>query len=334
LIAGVHAGAAQKLPGVTIEAVVNHRPESRAAFAAKFGIPREYADVEGLLKAGGVDGLVVCTPNYLHAPQSIAALEAGVPVLVEKPMAISAAEGEAMLAASRTSGACLMVGHVWRFDPEVQWLRDQVRTGRLGRIVRTKGYCSHVNRGPMGAGWFTQKELAGGGAMADMGIHVIDTARFLLDDPQPISVYAKIGTYYGDFSVDDTAVVMVNWADGATSYIEAGWWQPQSDGMQAATQLYGTTGFGRIFPTYMEIRTTPKPDIERVETDIKPVTERDKREKFVPQMAHFVDCIRTGRQPVPGGAEGLVNMKVVDAAYRSSETDQVVTLYREEARFS
>ena len=324
LIAGVHAGAAKKLPDVTLEAVVNHRPESMAAFAAEFGIPRQYANVADLLKDGDVDALVVCTPNYLHASQSIAALEAGVHVLVEKPMAMNAAEAEAMLAASQKSGALLMVGHVWRFDPEVRWLRKQVAAGRLGKIVRTKGYCVHVNHGP--GDWFTQRKFAGGGAVADMGIHAVDTGRFLLGDPQPMSVYAQIGTYYNDFDVDDTGVIIVNWDQGTTSYIEAGWWQPHADGPQAATQLYGSAGFGRVFPSYLEIPNADKSDVERIDPGILPVSERDKRDKFIPQMSYFLDCIREGRQPNPGGAEGWVNMRVVDAAYKSAETGQVIML--------
>lgn len=324
LITRVHARAAQKLPDVVLEAVVNHRPESMATFAAEFQIPRQYKNVADLLKDGDFDALVVCTPNYLHAPQSIAALEAGVHVMVEKPMAMNTAEAEAMLAASQKSGALLMVAHCWRFSPEVRWLREQVAAGLLGRIIRSKGYCSHVNRGP--GGWFTQKELAGGGATADMAIHALDTVRFLLGDPQPVSVYARIGTFYTDFDVDDTSVLIVNWDQGTTSYIEAGWWQPHSDEPQAATQLYGTVGLGRVFPTYLEISNADKSEVARIDSGLPPVDEPPQRERFNIQMAHLVECIREGRQPSPGGAEGLLNMRVVEAAYRSVETGQVVSL--------
>ena len=161
--------------------------------------------MEQMLTAGGVDALVIGTPNFLHAPQAIAALEAGVHVLVEKPMAMSVAEAEKMLTASAKSGAKLMVAHCWRFDQDVNWLK--VESSKLGRIIRTKGYGVHSNWGP--GGWFTQKALAGGGAMADMGIHALDTARYLLGDPQPVSVYAKIGTFYKNFDVDDTGVIVV-----------------------------------------------------------------------------------------------------------------------------
>jgi predicted dehydrogenase len=110
-ISQIHARAAQKLPGVELVAVVNHQLKSMAAFAQEFNIPRQYATVQELLRGGDVGAISINTPNYLHAPQTIAALEAGVHVLVEKPMAMDAKEAEAMAAASAKSGALLMVAH-------------------------------------------------------------------------------------------------------------------------------------------------------------------------------------------------------------------------------
>jgi len=324
-ISKIHAAAAQAQPDTQLVAVVNHRPESMAAFAAEFGIPRQYGAVDALLQDGGVDALIVSTPNYLHAPETIAALEAGVHVMVEKPMAMNAAEAEAMMAASRESGALLMVAHCWRFDPEVLWLKEQYERGRLGRIIRTKGYGVHVNWGP--GGWFTQKKFAGGGALADMGIHALDTARFLLSDPQPVSVYARMGTHYTDFDVDDTGVIIVNWDNDAVSYLESGWWQPHMDGPEAATQLYGTAGFGQIFPTWLLLRRPGQGEIEKVDPGFPPVREPHcPQSMYDTQMAYFLDCVRLGRVPNPGGAEGLLNMRVVDAAYQSAESGEVVKL--------
>ena len=179
----VHARAARSL-GLELVAAVNHKPESMAAFAKEFGILREYATVEALLKDGNLDALMVSTPNYLHAPQTVAALNAGVHVMVEKPMAMNAREAEQMCEAAERSGALLMVAHCWRFHPEVKWLKDQ--SSKLGKIVRTKAYAVHVHWGP--SGWFAQKQFAGGGAIADMGVHALDTTRYLLGDPQPLSV--------------------------------------------------------------------------------------------------------------------------------------------------
>ena len=326
-IANIHAMAVKNTPGANPEALVEAFPDKAESFAKKFGITRVYSTVDELLKDGKVDALVVGVPNALHAPQTIAALKAGVHVLVEKPMAMNAAEGEKMIAAGVKSGATLMVAHCWRFDSDVCWLKTQVDKGQLGKIIRTKGYGVHSNWGP--SGWFTQKNLAGGGALADMGIHALDTARFLLGDPKPTSVYARIGTYYQDFDVDDTGVIIVNWDNGTTSYIESGWWQPHMDAPEAGTQLYGIGGFGSLFPTLLRITDLSKktPRIKEVNPGFEfPRSEHCPQVMYDKQMAYFVKCIQKNQLPVPGGAEGLVNMKIVDAAYHSSATGKVVKI--------
>ncbi len=316
----VHARAAQTA-GLELAAVVNHKKDSMLEFGKQFGISRQYETVEMLLKDGNVDALVVSTPNYLHAPQTIAALNAGVHVMVEKPMAMNADEAEQMCEAADKSGATLMVAHCWRFDPDVLWLKEQSK--KLGKIIRTKGIGVHSHWGP--SGWFTQKEFAGGGAMADMGIHALDTARFLLGDPKPVSVYAKIGTHYKDFDVDDTGVIIVEWDNGATSYIESGWWQPHADGPEAATQLYGTEGFGELFPTHLELPNRAEEKIDVVNSGFEyPRKEHCPQSLYDDQLKYFVECIEKKQTPVPGGLEGLMNMKIVDAAYESSHTGKVI----------
>jgi predicted dehydrogenase len=320
-IINIHAKAVKVQKDAELMAVVEKFPEKAGAFARKFRIKNQYETVGQMLKAGNVDALVIGTPNFLHTSQAIAALKAGVHVMVEKPMAMSAGEAEKMMNASSQSGAKLMVAHCWRFDEDVLWLKNQ--SNKLGKIIRTKGYGVHTRWGP--SGWFTQRRFAGGGAMADMGIHALDTARFLLGDPKPVSVYAKIGTHYKDFDVDDTGVIIVEWDNGATSYIESGWWQPHSDGPEAATQLYGTQGFGQLFPTKLVLQNPKTNKLEIINSGFKfPRKEHCPQSMYNAQMAYFLDCIRKNRMPVPGGLEGLTNMKVVDAAYKSARTSKAV----------
>ncbi len=321
----LHARAAKSQTDLELVAIVNHRPESMAEYAATFEIPRQYPTVSALLADGAVDVLSVNTPNYLHAPESIAALEAGVHVMVEKPMALNAAEAERMRAASEETGAKLMVAHCWRFDEEVNWLKAQVEAGRLGRVLRTKGCGVHVNWGP--GGWFAEARYAGGGALADMGIHAIDTARYLLGDPQPLSVFAKIDRHYGDYDVDDSGIIWINWDNGATSLVESGWWWPYADGPEASTQLYGERGFGQLFPTRLEIPDRAAQQIETIDPGYPPL-----REEHCPQVMYdtqmdcFIDCIRTDRTPSPGAAEGLVNLRIVDAALESGRRGEVIQI--------
>jgi predicted dehydrogenase len=289
--------------GDELVAVANHREESARALAESFGIPRVTTDWEALAADPEVEAAVVSTPNALHAPQTIALLRNGKHVLVEKPMATTVAEADAMIEASGASGAWLMVAHCWRFRDEVIALRDRIAAGELGEIVKTRGYGVHAGWGP--AGWFTDAGLAGGGALVDMGVHAIDTARFLLGDPEPRRVCAAVGTRYaeGRYTVDDDGILLIGWSNGTNSVVESGWWQPHLGGLEADTEVYGTKGYARIWP--------PEEPAEDYEHCTQPM--------YSAQVAEFLGAIEAGRQPRPGGEDGRVVMRVVEDAYASAE---------------
>jgi predicted dehydrogenase len=294
-----HAQAVTEL-GHQVVAVANHREETARAFAERHGIPRVTTDWESLARDPDVDAVVVGTPNALHAPQSVAALLAGKHVLVEKPMATSVAECDEMIAASRASGALLMVAHCWRFHPDVRAMRARIETGELGEVVKTRGYGVHAGSGP--DGWFLDPALAGGGALPDMGVHAIDTARFLLGDPHPDRVCATVGTRYGDYAVDDDGILLISWSQGTNSIVESGWWQPHTEGLEAETEVYGTGGYARIFP-----REEPSEDYEHCTQPM-----------YTTQMREFLEAIEGERQPRPSGEDGRVVLEVVEQAYASA----------------
>ena len=155
-------------------------------------------------------------------------------------MATTVADAEAMLAAAERHDRLLLVLHPWRHHSAVIALRDAILAGELGAIVRTHGYGVHADWGP--GGWFTDPALAGGGALVDMGIHAIDTARFLLGEPEPQRVLASIRTAHGSYAVDDDGIVLIEWEGGARSVVESGWWQPHLGGYEADTEVYGSSG--------------------------------------------------------------------------------------------
>jgi predicted dehydrogenase len=295
-----HARAVFERPDAELVAVANHREESAVALAERFGIPRVTTDWEALAADPRIDAAVVATPNALHAPQAMALLRAGKHVLVEKPMATSVAECDAMIEASRSSGASLMVAHCWRFHDDVRAMRERIERGELGQIVATRGYGVHAGWGP--SGWFTERALAGGGALVDMGVHAIDTARFLLGDPEPSRVSAAVGTRYGSYDVDDDAHLLIGWSNGVTSEVESGWWWPHLPGLEADTEIFGTGGYARIWD--------PVPPSEDYEHCTQPM--------YSAQMAEFLDAVAQGRPPSPSGEDGRVVMRVVEAAYRSA----------------
>jgi len=299
-IMAMHARGLAEHPRAEVVAAANWRPESLEAFAAEHGIPRTTTDWRELAADPSIDAVVIGTPNALHAPQAIACLEAGKHVLVEKPMATTLAEADAMCAAADASAGWLMVAHCWRFHADVQALRARIQAGELGEVVKTRGYGVHAGWGP--SGWFTDPALAGGGALLDMGVHAIDTARYLLGDPEPVRVFAELGTRYGAYDVDDDGVLVIRWSCHATSIVESGWWQPHLAGMEADTEVYGTGGYARIWDF------TEGP--EGYEHCAQPM--------YSAQIAEFVDAIEEGRQPRPSGDDGRVVMQVVDEAVRSA----------------
>jgi len=321
-IAHYHARGLHELEGAEIAVVCDRKEEIARKFADEHKVPEISTVALELAKRDDIDAVVLGVPNKYHAGYATVFLEFGKDVLIEKPMAMNATEGKEIIAASRKFNRLVMVGHMWRFDVEVNHVRDIVQSGGIGRIVKTRGYGIHENWGP--SGWFIRKDLAGGGALADMGVHAIDTIRYVLGDPKPTQVYARIGTFYGDYDVDDSGIILITWDNGVTSVIESGWWHPHVEGPEAASRLWGTKGYASIFPTSVETV-----DGEKVHESAPSFPERQEhcdQAIYTRQMAHFIDCIRTRKQPIPGPAEGQAVLDIVDAAYESARTGSAVSL--------
>lgn len=321
-ISDYHARGLQTIPEVEIVAVVSKNLENAEKFALKYNIQEALNDIEPLLANPDLDGVIISTPNQFHVPYAIAFLEQGKDVFLEKPMGMNAQEGQQMAEVAHTAKQLVMVGHMWRFDTDTRYIKETVASGKLGKIFKTKGYGIHENWGP--SGWFTKKELAGGGALADMGVHAIDAVRYILGDPKPIKVYARISTEFGDYDVDDTAILVITWDNGTESIIESGWWHPHMDGPEASTSLFGTKGYANLFPTFVKMKegegtVTTAPELPKREDHCDQII-------YTRQMAHFIDCIRSRQQPFPGLEEGQMVLEIVDAAYQSAKTGEVVNL--------
>jgi len=321
-IAHYHARGLRELPGIKLRALCSLDGGAAEDFAKQYGIEEVTDRIDGLLERKDIQAVIISTPNQFHAPYAIEFMKNGKDVFVEKPMAVSAQQGAEMIECSRLTGRILMVGHMWRFDTEVNYIRELVQSGKLGEIFKTKGHGVHVNWGP--GGWFVDKALAGGGSLVDMGVHAIDTVRYLLGDPRPAEVYAKVGTRFGDYNVDDTSVVMITWNTGTVSIIESGWWHPHADAPEAGTQIFGTLGYASLFPTGYKLKAG--------EDMIETVPEMPERKEhcdqvmYTRQMKHFIECIRTRSEPAASMMHGLAALKIMDAAYESARTGEVVRL--------
>lgn len=321
-IADYHARSLLNDENVEIVAVAALPLEAAQKFAKKYDIKHATDDALSLVGRDDINTVILGLPNKFHAPYAIAFLKDGKDVLIEKPLAMNSEEGNQIIKTAQENERVVMVGHMWRFDTEINYIKSVVDSGLIGSIIKTKGYGIHENWGP--GGWFTQKELAGGGALADMGLHPIDTARYILGDPKPKQVYAKIGTHYGDYDVDDSGIIVVTWDNGTTSIIESGWWQPHMDGPEAGTRLFGTKGYASVFPTKLKLNIEGSPG-----EFIAPMPERGEHCDQViynRQMEHFIACIRDRKAPTPGLNEGQIIMNIVDAAYKSAQIGKAVDL--------
>lgn len=304
-IGDLHTRAARQA-GAEVVVVAGRDRDRAAAFADRHGIARCTDDWRQAVDADDVDAVVIGTPNALHHAQALAAVAAGRHLLIDKPMATTVQEATAIRDAAAAADRVVCVGHMWRYRDEVVALRSRIESGDLGVVVRTRGYGIHAGWGP--SGWFTDPAQSGGGALIDMGIHAIDTARFLLGDPVACRVVASVGRHHGDYDdrIDDDGVVLIDWAGGARSVVESGWWQPVLDGVEAETEVYGTAGHASIWPMFTRA-SPPPPDYDHCSLPM-----------YTAQMADFVACCRSGATPVASAEVGIEALRIVSAAYESA----------------
>lgn len=321
-MAAAHARAIRAQAGVDLSAVCGHSPEELRRFAAQFDIPRAFDSLHGLLTMRAADALVIATPTDLHAAQVTAALQQGIHVLVERPLGLNLAQARAIEEAARFSSARVMVAQVHRFDPQVDWLREQVAAGRLGRALRS-GALGLRTGGPPGGDWYREKSHSGGGALFEAGWDALDTLRFILGNPNPASVYAQFTYDREDESgVENAAHVVIQWQDGSFSTLEAGWNLPFAAAPVGFVQVYGQNGYGQNFPPFIAWL---GPDSKKLREmpDWPPDDLHHSQETHNRQMAYFVQSIELNRAPLPDACDAVINHQILAAAYDSARTRQV-----------
>lgn len=211
---------------VELVAFVDPVIERAEHYAEQFGA-KAYADYETMLAEVKPQAVSVCTPNYLHAPVSIAAANAGAHVLVEKPMAVTDEEAEAMIEAAARNGVKLMVGHNQRFMPPHVKAKQILATGVLGKVLTFRTSFGHPGPDAWsidGAeSWFFRKPEAVMGAMGDLGVHKSDLIRWLLDD-EVSEVAGFVGTLHKQGTdIDDNSSVLLRMKSGAMGTLVASW---------------------------------------------------------------------------------------------------------------
>ncbi|MFE5323215.1 Gfo/Idh/MocA family protein [Paenibacillus sp. NPDC056579] len=315
-----------QLPNVDIVAVADVFAGRAEEMAAQYGA-KAYTDYRELLRHEELDAVSVCTPNALHAPITIAALEAGKHALCEKPMAVSEAEARAMIAASERNGKLLMIGHNQRLMLPHQKAKQLLASGELGRVLTFRTSFGHG--GPESwsiegaGGWFFKKELAFIGAMGDLGVHKADLMRYLLGE-EIIEVGAFVGTLHKpNTDVDDNAVCIVKTESGIIGTLAASWtYKAKEDN---STVFYCEHGILRLIEdsTYNVI--VEKNNGEKVLHQIGKVATNEKQtESGI--VREFAGHITANTKPAISGEEGMKSLKIILAALESAETGRMVRI--------
>lgn len=318
-----HIPAINKLQDASLVAICDDDIAKAHGLAQRYGVARAFSDFEDLLRVPELDAVVVSTPNHLHAPMTLAALEYGKHVLCEKPPARSAAEAQQMADASRRTGKILMYAMNHRFRTDVQILRRFVEKRELGDIFYAKtGWLRrrgdrHVSE------WYTNKRSAGGGALMELGVQMLDLALWLMGNPKVASVTATRFAQDPRRDVEDTLAAMLVLEGRATLTLEVSWALLLEKNF-AYLNLYGTDGAALLNPFRLHkemhgnlMNVTPALQADR--NDYKVSYERE--------IEHFLRCIAQGEKPEASAEEGVALMRVIDAIYQSAEARREVRLH-------
>lgn len=221
VIAPNHGSAIVESPYAELVAVCDVDEAKAKAFAEKFGGAAIYTDYIEMLEKAGIEAVSICTPSGMHWEMTIAAAERGVHVLCEKPMAITLPQMDAMVAAVEKSG--IKAGMVFqrRTNPLSQRVRQAVQAGELGQMVLGDAYLKYY-RSPSyykSADWRATWALDGGGSLMNQGVHGVDLLLWIMGSPVK-TVFAKAEAKVRDIEVEDTAVAIVTFENGAYGVIE------------------------------------------------------------------------------------------------------------------
>jgi predicted dehydrogenase len=306
---------------------------SAKSLAKTFKVPQVFQDWKELLKIREMDAVCINTPNYLHCEMTVAAAEAGKHIMVEKPMAATVEQADAMIAAAHKAGVYLMVDQTQRFWPLHEVAADIVKSGMIGKIFSLRGRMAHA--GPEfwspGSKWFLSKSESVHGAMFDIGIHNIDVIRFISGmDITEVAAFAD--TLAKDIEVEDNAVAIFRFENRAMGVLEASW---TCNPRETSLSIYGEYGNLRIGqtpaqPIYVEFF-IPEAALSRdipagnVTAGIY-VPEIPKQSKHGGPWQHFVDALRNKTEPSPNGEDGCKSLEVILAAFKSSDEKRTIGL--------
>jgi len=281
--------------------------------AAQYNIPLAFDSTEKLCQSPEVDAVFVTTPNASHLPDTLAAIRSGKPVLCEKPMGMNAAECRQMVEAARQSKVLLGVAQIFRFENSTAALRDWIAEGRIGKPVFARSEFS-LQVGPQHPrAWIRDPAIAGGGPLADVGVHCIDTLRFILrDEVVRVSAQGRFDRDTGN--VENAATLLLEFAQGTLGLVLVSFqteYRTPLEVVGTEATLRGDDALNVDKPIALELRRGG------AAVEVSTVSNASAYARQVKAFAAAVEG--KAAFPVPGD-QGWQNQLILDAAYRSIRT--------------
>ena len=282
-------------------------------YAQEFGVKQLFTDYRELLKQPNIDAVIISLPTYLHAPCAINAAEEGKHIFLEKPLARNLKEGKEIISAVKKHNVKLMVGYPLRYSKEFVNLKKQIENGTLGDIQTA--YAVNIAAGPFFhraermiphpiPEWWLNRELTGGGALIDLGSHMINLTRWYFGEI--VNIKALLGYRY-NLDVEDHAICFINFKSGTSAIINVGWFSQKT---AIGVVIHGTVDHAVFFQHSQN----------KIITAINLILGKTPK-FFVPykkELFHFVNCIKNDNAPSPSGEDALNDLAVVDKAYKNT----------------
>ena len=317
-----HLPVLRKQKNIVVAAICDTDLPKARAIADRFGVKDAYDDIEDLLGHEALDAIVICTPNHLHESHALAALSADLHVLIEKPLALTAASAQKIMRAAEKRERGVLVGMNHRYRPDAQTVRSFVQSGELGAVDSVRGSWHVFRPSRSQLGWRQRRELSGGGAMLDLGLTVIDLALWLAGNPVPDRVSAALDGTRKEKGVEESGSAFLVCENGASIFVDVTW-RHFGGGERFGVGVRGSKGTAAINPL------TVWKELNGVAVDVSPTGSAGRENPFTAsyraEWAHFEAIVR-GESPVPSLQEHVTLHKVIDAVYRSAAEEKSVQI--------
>jgi predicted dehydrogenase len=326
-VADFYMDGLRDVPGTEVVANYSRSEERAKEFGKRHGVPRQYLSIEDLCADKEVDLVVIALPNHLHLPAVRVAAAARKAIVCTKPLARNATEAAEMVQLARKAGVINGYAETEVFSPDVMRARQMIESGAIGKLLTVRAREAHS--GPH-ASHFWDAEMAGGGALLDMGCHTIEAARYFFGKENRIKdVFAWGATlvHHDKTTGEDNAVLLLRLEDGRTSLTEAAW--TAKGGMELRNEIYGTMGRIVTDTTSTRIRAFVQESagyvMEKADADVGwvfPIPDEARVYGYHEEMRHFVECFVEGKEPRETFVDGYIVNCVLDAAYKSMKSER------------